>query len=289
MPARHSIIRRASVRSSATLLAVLLGATAGPLLSPEPAAAGVVRVGGIGGSSAVIGHLAVAFRQRRPGDEVIFVPGLGSSGGVKAVLAGAIDFAVTGRTLWDGERAAGAKEVAFARTPLVFAAAEDTSFTDLRMSEVPDIYAGRITTWPDGSPLRLILRPAKESDSLLLRQISPEIGAALDAALRRPGMILAPTDPDNLDALERVPGSLGVSTLGQIAAERRRVRPLAVDGVTPSGQALASGAYPLSKTLYAVSASRQDEAGQAFCDFLHSSEAARVLLALEYIPVEGGR
>lgn len=76
------------------------------------------------------------------------VPSLGSGGGIKAVLAGAIDLAVIGRPLKEAERGRGAIATDYARTPLVFATAAATKVSAITLRELPNIYSGDKVTGP---------------------------------------------------------------------------------------------------------------------------------------------
>jgi ABC-type phosphate transport system substrate-binding protein len=60
-------------------------------------AANVLRLGGTGAGLANIQNLAEAFAKTHPGVVAKVLPSLGSSGGIKALLAGAIDASVSVR------------------------------------------------------------------------------------------------------------------------------------------------------------------------------------------------
>ena len=95
-----------------------------------------------------------------------------------------------GRPLKDEERNAGVAGVPYARVPFVFGVHRAVKATGITLREVAAIYAGMKTTWDDGSPIRLILRPEGESDLDALRGISKEMAAAVNVALHRKGMIV---------------------------------------------------------------------------------------------------
>lgn len=54
--------------------------------------------------------------------------------------------------------------------------------SDLTSSDVREIYALKRRTWPDATPIRVILRPKSDADSDCLIAQFPGIEAALDAA-----------------------------------------------------------------------------------------------------------
>lgn len=58
----------------------------------------------------------------------------------------------------------------------------------------------------------------------------------------RSGAIVATTDQDCADQLERSPGALGTLSLGQILAEQRDLKPLGLAGSIPAWKPLPRGA-----------------------------------------------
>ena len=111
---------------------------------------------------------------------------------------------------------------------------------------------GKTLTWPDGGRVRPILRPPLDSDTTFLRKMSPAMDQAVTEAHARPGMRVAATDGEAADAVEGVPGAVGTSTLALIAAERRPLKALAINGVRPTAESVGNGSYPYVKTLYLV-------------------------------------
>lgn len=248
-----------------------------------------LRIGGTGNAMPLMRLLADAYRIQQPNERIEVLPSLGSSGGIKAVLAGAIDLAVSGRTLKSEETAKGAQMLEFARTPFVFAVATATPVDALSLAQVADIYAGRLTLWSNGERIRPILRPVGDADSEAVKAISPALRDAKLIAEARPGLQFAVTDQDAADALERSPGAFGTSTLGQILSEGRHLRALRLEGVTPSLETLGNGRYVHVRHLYLVTTPTVRPATRAFLTFVHSPAGRELLLRYGYLPVDGGR
>lgn len=243
----------------------------------------LIRIGGSGGGQSTINVIAAAYEKTHPGTRVELFPSLGSSGGIKALLNGALDIAISGRPLKDAEKEKGASAIEYAKTPFVFISSPDVKTAGLNIRELEQIYAGQVQTWADGSNIRLVLRPAGESDTSLLKGISPSMEKGVLSALSREGMILAITDQESVDAVEKTPGSLGTSTLGQVVTEKRRVKVLSFNGVNPSVTAIADGSYHLHKSFYAVTTPKAAEAARQFVKFLFSKEAREILTDSGYL------
>lgn len=234
-----------------------------------------IRIGGTGGMLAAMRMLASEYRQDHPGIKITVLPSLGSSGGIRAVLAGALDVGVSSRQVNEKER--GALALPMGRTPFVFAMRTPAPISGLTMKQIEDLYAGRTLHWPNGREARLVLRPAAEYDTLLLRSMSPEMERTVTDALSREGMLIAVTDQDNAHAIMTVPGTIGTITAAQILCEGLPFTILSLDGVAPTEEALASGAYPYSKTYYLV---RMPDPRPAVRRFLAFIETARGRAAL---------
>lgn len=274
--------RTARRQRGAALLAVAGLLTAALLTAASRApAAEPVRIGGTGAGVAAIERLFAGFAADA---RLEVLPSLGSAGGIKALARGVIDIAITARPPKDGE-AGDAAGVEFARTPLAFYTGDGTVAAGvgaLTEADVVGIYAGRVRTWRDGAPLRLVLRPAYEIDTVLLRALSAEMSRAVDAALARGDAIEARNDGDNAETLEQVVGSFGTATLGQVTVEGRRLFPIALDGIAPSLANLANGRYRLAKSLYLLTPREPPPLVRAFIAHLCSPAGQADLAAAGY-------
>lgn len=241
---------------------------------PIPSAAAEdIRVAGTGSMVNMLEILGAAYAKSRPGVRVRVVAGLGSAGAVKAVAAGHVDMAVVVRQRNMGE---GLAWQPVSVTPFVFVA-NVRGLDRLTIEELAARYAMRSPTWPDGTPVRLVLRPSVDSDNDVIRAMSPDIARALDGALAHPGMVYAATDQAAVDRIEQTPGALGSTTLALLAAEHRTLRPLAIGGVQPTVANLASGAYPWFKAFHAATWPEPPAPVARFLEFLASPPARKLL------------
>ena len=248
-------------------------------LATSPAQAGdVLKLGGSGSCLGTMQLLAVAFQKSHPDVQITVVPSLGSSGGIKAVSAGALDIGLSARPLKEDERRLGVTAIEYGRTPFVIATASSNYASGITTAQLENIYAGKLTTWPDGKPLRLVLRPASESDNDILKGMSPNMRVAVSYALGRKGIAQAFTDQDNADAIEKIPGTVGTTTLAQILAERRALKALSLNGATASPETIAGGNYPYYKTLFMVTSSEAKPLAREFVTFVRSQEGRAILI-----------
>ena len=271
------------VRLSLTvLIAVLL---IGSLKLPASASNGLpadyqgtLKIGGTGAALGTIAQVAAAYQKKYPGVRFVIPPSLGSTGGIKAVTAGALDVGLTSHPLTEAEARQGAVALEYGRSPLLLVTSHKATGVNLTLKQVASLYAGNITSFPDGTPIRLIIRPDCDVDTLLIRGLSPEMDKAVQKAQSREGMIVAVTAHENGDILEKIRGAIGWMTLAQLISERRLVTPLPLDNVAPTQENFAAGRYPFYKPFFVVTRAQPTPIAQSFIEFLTSAEGREILL-----------
>lgn len=261
------------IARSTSIAIILLAASVWPFRGQ----AQEIKIGGTGAGLATMALLADAYLKTHSGSVINVLPSLGSSGGIKALAGGAIQLAVSSRELTDAERKQGLLAVEFGRTPFVFAVSVKNKIEGLTLPQLVDIYSGKTGQWPDGTRIRIVLRPLGDADSTMIRSMSPEMAQAKMQAENRPGMLFAVTDQDTQDSIEGIPGAFGATSLGQIMAERRQLKALALNGVQPSPQNLANNSYPYVKVMMLVTGPKTPAPAHTFADFVRSPAGRDIL------------
>jgi len=285
--AAHDLITRRAQRmrhrSRGAWLAVIGAAFA---MAAAGAHADSIKIGGTGTGLGTMKLLAQAFKLARPDAQLIITPSLGSTGAIRAVLAGAVDIGVSARPVTPEESSKGASAQAYAKTPFVIATGAKNPSAGLTLHQLAQMYSGQITHWPDGSMIRLVIRPDTDADTILMKTFSAEMNTAITAAHARKGLRMAETDQDNADALEQLPGSLGATTLTLISTEKRAIKPLALDGVSPTLQSLTAGRYRYARTLYLITGRNPSPLAKDFVAFVRSSAGQAILTTGENLAVQ---
>ena len=140
---------------------------------------------------------------------------------------------------------------------LVFIVNEDNPVTDLTQQQLRDIYAGKITNWKDvgGQDLDIVAfqRRSDSGSQTLFQKLLIQGGELMD-----PPTELAPTAMgelvDSIAEYNNSANAIGFSVYYYIDQmySQPGLRLLAVDGVTPSNDTIASESYPLCNEFYAV-------------------------------------
>jgi phosphate transport system substrate-binding protein len=252
-----------SVRAACAIAAIMTCHT-------PVAASDVLRIGGTGAANGMIKSVGALFTAKT-GIAIVLVPSLGTSGANNALANGILDAAISGRPLTPAETAKGLTAVAEMLTPFGLVTSHPHP-NGLKSSEIAKLCRSDSPTWADGTPIRMILRPANDSDSWLVGRLFPGMDATIDHLRRRADLSVAATDQDNADMAEKTPGSLVGATLTQIQMEKRNLRFVALDGVTPSLESYANGSYPFGKSFYLVLGAKKNSGAERFLEFLRSPE-----------------
>lgn len=246
---------------------------------PNHLPAATLRIAGTASGTAGLALLASAYTRAHPGARVEVLPATGSAGGIRAVIEGDADLAVSHRAPTLAERARAALDVLpYSRTPFVIAVHRDLGIEGLRPSELAALYREEAPTFGNGRRARPVLHLADALDTELLRSVSPAVATAFDHAVARCNLLDAATDAHCADLIERTPGAFGPSTLALIESERRPLKALAIAGFpAPTPENVTSGAYPWSKALLLVHTGTPAPMVGRFVDFACSAPARRLL------------
>ncbi|MDP2331101.1 MAG: substrate-binding domain-containing protein [Reyranella sp.] len=245
----------------ATVLAAI-----GVMLALSPAWGETLRIGGTGAVTELLRRMGPALTADT-GIALEVVPGLGTTGANSAVADGKLGLAFSGRELRDREMARGLRVAAVLRTPFGFVTSRQGP-DNLKKSGIVALFRADRPMWPDGTPILIHLRPADESDYIVLGELFPGMTEVIQQLRKRRDLSVVATDQDNADMAEKVKGSLAAATFTQIVTEKRDLRFVSIDGVAPSLENYLDGSYPYGKSLYVIVPSAISPDAQAFLAFL---------------------
>jgi len=245
-----------------------------------------VVVAGSGTCIPVVRLLAREFQRSRPGVRVTVPPSIGSAGGVKAVVDGAVEIGMVSRPLKGDESARGLVYRPFARTAVVFAVSSSVSDTDLSYEDIVAIYRGVRTRWKNGRKIVVLTREPGDSAIAVLREKIPGFREAYEESHEKKFWAILYTDQEMNQTLARARDVLGVTDRGAVILEALPVRMLSLNGVAPHDDNVRSGRYPLFKTLAFVHRrGGLSPAARSFLEFVHSAKGRTLLKKYGYLPV----
>jgi phosphate transport system substrate-binding protein len=254
----------------------VLGAALACFAGLSPVCAQTLKVGSTGAAAGLLQSLADKFIVQTPQYKVEVIHGLGSAGSIAAVAAGALDLAISSRDINDKEKAQQVQSQPLFETPYVFVSSLPVPLS-LSLEEVVGYYAGTHRTYPNGSPVRLVLRPRNDANTLYTTKAIPGMLDAQEKARLRHDLPVAGTDQDNMQHLKSVEGAFSGMTLTQLSTEPNALQRVRLNGVDGTLEAMASGAYPHKMAMYVVTGRTPNASAQAFQTFLASPEGRAIV------------
>lgn len=258
------------------------------LLALCPLTAGgaeTLRVGGTGAGLAAAHLIGEQLRPLHPDIETEILPSLGTSGGIRALSEGVIQIAVALRALTPAERQAGLQEGGCVTTALTYVSSRPHP-PGLTRAQLPSLYSSAAPNWPDGLPMRIILRSRDGTENFYLMKIIPGLESAFATAYRYSGIPVTASDQENADIAQRTEGSLALMTLLQLHAEKPKLAAVPLDGITGSRQTIADGSYPMPIRLCLVLPARPSSGATRFIAYVKSPPGQALLRSLGAEPAE---
>ena len=236
----------------------------------------IIRINGSGAAVSLAKPLLRVYSRLHPDAKIAMGNPLGSSGAIKALLAGSLDIAISSRPLTDHELQQGARGMAFGKTPLAIIVGRSVPLKGITTRELEEIYAGDMRKWPNGANVRIVIRPREEIETIILRGLSPGMDGAWARAFNRQGMLLAMTDPESNRLVSKTSGSIGTGALCGIMADKVPVKILALNGVPPTVESISQGKYPLIRNIDFVVTDKLSESAKHFLQFVYSKEGRAI-------------
>jgi phosphate transport system substrate-binding protein len=251
---------------------------AGLLLAAAPATAELT-IPGSGNPEYVLGVLAKEYGARQGTPKVVIPPSTGTAGAIRDVLAAKTEVGRVGRPPSEAERAKGVAYTPIGRDAVVFVAGAGVTVRGVTRNQMVDAYTGKITDWRDlggkSAPVRVIGREAGDSSR---SAVAGHIPAFRDMVFGA-GVKVVHLDPQMIELLDRFDTSLGMLNRSALHAARTKVVPLALEGIEPTAESLASGRYPIWLEfgfIHKAGVALGPQA-RAFVAYVKSPEGARVL------------
>lgn len=256
------------------------------LCSAVPAYSGEhLVIPGTGDSQKLLNEAALAFEKVHPGVVVEIPASIGSSGGIKSLIAGKARIARIARPLKASERQAGLQALVFALSPVVFAAhLEQDCVQSLAADQVVGIFSGEIDNWSQlgNCPAHVIYvanREAGDSSRAIIEAHLPAFAAISDPV----GETVYST-PHTVEILQRYAHTLGYVPLAAMGNAQLTI--LDFDGVPPTPENVRGQRYPLVIPLALAWKGKLPPVAEQFIEFLISAEGQRLVVRRGLVPAK---
>lgn len=228
----------------------------------------------------VIGFLSEAYMDQNKNVKVTYNP-TGSGTGIQAVAEGRCDIGLSSRDLKDEEKE-NLTETVVAIDGIAMIVNTENTVTDLTLEQISAMYRGEITNWSevggDDAPIVLIGREAASGTRDGFESITgTEDMCKYNQELTSTG--------DVVQTVSSNPNAIGYASLASV---KDTVKPVVVDGVTPSNDTVQDGTYKIQRNFVLVTPKDKalSEAAQKFFDFATSAEADSLITEAGAVPVK---
>jgi phosphate transport system substrate-binding protein len=227
----------------------------------------------------LVAQLSEAFRQRHPQVELDVAAG-GSVVGIQSVHEGTADIGMASRAL-TAEESQGIKVYTVGLDAIVIVIHPDNPVESITLSQLQDIYLGKIVNWKELGGNDLVILPIQ-------REISSGTRGAFDElALEKqepaaPSLLTVITAGDVAANVSSQPAAIGYVGFGNIDSN---LKILAIVGTLPSPESIRDGTYPLFRPLSLLTGPFSQPLANDFINFVLSPEGQAYVEEFGWIPV----
>jgi phosphate transport system substrate-binding protein len=215
------------------------------------------------------------------------ISGGGSSNGIRALIDGTCDIAMSSREMKDKELGlAEDKGVDPRRIPIALDALHPVvhptnPIGDLSIEQLRDIYIGRIENWKElGGPNKAIAVISRDTSS-------GTFGTWKDIVMQGkrvfPGALLQASNGAIATEVANNQYAIGYIGHGYL---NDNVKALSVAGVEGTPQTTRSGEYPISRELYLYTNGEPDRAVKSLVDFILSEQGQKLVEQAGYVAID---
>ncbi|MBB4824726.1 phosphate transport system substrate-binding protein [Sporosarcina luteola] len=175
----------------------------------------------------------------------------------------------------------------------VFFVNKENPVKGLTQEQLRDIYSGKLTNWKEvggnRAKIRAFQRPADSGSQTALEEFMGDVpimkAPTEEVADLMSGIITYVADYRNYD------GAIGFTFrfYSESMIGNSDIRLLAVDGADPTVETVRSGAYPITRELYAITAGSENPNVKAFIDWILSDEGQELVEKTGYVGMDSDK
>ena len=254
------------------------------LLPAQAKAADEIVVNGSTTVLPIMQKVSEAYMAANPNVQIALSGG-GSGNGIKALLDGLANIAMSSRDIKGSEKELAAKKginpvrTAVAVDALVPVVNPKNPINELSLDQLKDIYTGKITNWKElggtDAPITLYTR----EDGSGTREVFVE------RALNKGSIVQSANVVNSNGAMKTAVAqdkqSIGYVGIGHVD---KNVKALVFDKMVPSQENASNGTYKVTRLLFMNTKGAPEGITKAFIDYIYSPEGTEIIKKSGYIP-----
>lgn len=215
-------------------------------------------------------------------DVHISYEGVGSSSGIKGIIAGTYSLGAASRELKDSETAKGISSTAIALDAIAAVVNSDSvAISNLTTDELARIYAGEITNWEElgGADAPIVVYNRDESSGTyetFEKKVMGKKEFIQDASVTT-------GNGDMASKVGATPNAIGYVGIGFI--HEKGLRALTLNGVLPTMENVYDGSYEVQRNLNITYPGTLSGLEKKFADYILSRDGQEIIADLDFIPL----
>jgi phosphate transport system substrate-binding protein len=245
-----------------------------------------VIIGGSGSMTDGMAELAKAYMAKHPSESVqVIMEGMSNTGGMEGTKLGRLNIGL----VTDEPKGADKDKLIYkviGRMPAGVALRKSTPISNLSTVQICDVFSGKLTSWSEisGGDAKIVVLTRKRDDANT-RPFREKMACFKNLQITPDAIALA-RGGDVLDAINNRPNTIALVNVDADIVDRQNLKTIAIDGVSPTPEAVQSGKYKFYSDKGIVTMGAPQGAVKRFLDYLATAEAHKILAHRGMIPVK---
>ena len=238
-----------------------------------------LNIDGSTGVKPLVESLAQHYQTAHPTAQFNIGKGMKPAKRIAALLTGDIDIAMASHGIdIQSLSEQGLAVHLIARVAVVFGINHTVAIDVISSEQVCRIYSGELTNWhelgADSKVIKPFLRPYDEVDTEVVMNNVKCFGqieiASTIPKMKKSGQMAR--------ALAQNEGAIGMTTMVRVAQSNGNIVPLSLDGLSPIGDDLVNGRYPLTRDLFLITKVDASQSVRDFITFIKSQTGRAIVI-----------
>jgi phosphate transport system substrate-binding protein len=244
-----------------------------------------ITIGGSGSINEELADLAKAYMAKNPGATIEVRPeSMSTEGGMEGVRSGRFQIGVVSRPPNASEKGK-LLYMPVSRSMAGVVVHKSMPVSDLSDNQICDVFSGKIQSWKDlgGHDAKILVLTRKRDDSNT-EAFRKKMPCFKDLVIT-PEAIALLRGNEVLDALDKRPGTIGITNLGSNFRDHENLKALAINGVSPTAETVRNNKYRFVREQGIVTAGEPQGLAKRFIDFMATPEGRKILGSQGAIPL----
>jgi phosphate transport system substrate-binding protein len=242
-------------------------------------------IGGSGSLNEELADIAKVYMTKYPGDSVEIRPeSMSTEGGLEGVRGGRFHIGLIARPLNSNEKGK-LVYLAVARSMAGVVIHKSLPISNLSDVQICDVFSGKTKSWKDvgGSDgkITVLTRKRDDSNTDAFRNKMP---CFKDLVITSDAIVLQRGN-EVLDALDKRPGTIGITNMGSNFRDHENIKAVAINGVSPTAETARNEKYRFVREQGLVTLGEPQGLTKRFIEFMATAEGRKIIGSQGAIPL----